>query len=97
MDRGACSGQGHESRPIVTTVPVAAKGEPTQAVTQCFRSDCQQISAQPRDRNASWISGRLGQSFVRLAAQVRHLTIALASHTGLPAAACLNASLQCVT
>ena len=28
-------------------------------MVQVFRSDCQQISAHPSDRNASWMSARL--------------------------------------
>src|SRR6266571_9562235 len=51
-------GNEHGSTPILATEPFTAKekGTPAQPAIRRFRSGCQQISAHPSERKASWIS-----------------------------------------
>jgi hypothetical protein len=53
--------QSHEALLILATEPFRRKRESrsAQAAFQLFHSDCQQISAHPSERNASWMSARL--------------------------------------
>jgi hypothetical protein len=56
----ACaSGQGQRVECDCSDGARCRKGESTQAFTQPFRSDRQQISGDPSERNASWMSARL--------------------------------------
>ena len=54
-------GEGHGATLILRVAPGPAKGKGrcVQFAIKPFRSDCQQISAHPIERNASWMSARL--------------------------------------